>query len=221
MGGVGARGVLLAAALGMVAAAPASVSAKGGARLKLEAGGSGLRGGAPISASSTSVTLANSLWNLTCSEGELKGRVDTNLAAKDTVDPITGGVFQGGGNAGLCASTFEFVVSFTPVRTPELLLDRNGHAVLRYARLSLVPTVDVGKPEIEDEACNVVANGLKGTFPVSEAPQPLLVTFTGAKTHMETIRGAECGIEAPPLLTGSFAFVSHGSPVYAVLATRR
>jgi hypothetical protein len=200
-------------------AAPASA---GPAKLKLEAGGVGLVGGAPVTASSANTTVSSSFWSVACSEGTLQGSVSQNHKSKGDAFVITNGSFGGGGEEGLCASTPEFVTIFQPGQTPELTLAHNGKALLRFPRLRLVPRANIEKPEAQQQACVVSATSLRGTFPVSETPQPLEVTFTGSKMHLGPNQGPECGagMEARPNLSGTFTFTSRESAIEAVLYHR-
>ena len=213
--------LIAAGALAVAAVAPASSLA--GGTLKLEVGGTGLIGGAPISLSSTNVTVANSFWSLACSEVSMNGAVAQNHKGKGNSILITeGGSFGGGGNEGLCASGPEFVTMFEPQQTPELVLNTKGKALLHYTRLRLVPKEDIGKVENHQEACVASALTLRGTFPVTTTAQPLAVTFTSAKMKLES-KGAECGIglEGKPRLTGTLTATSRGSTVEVQLSSTR
>src|SRR5271166_3725027 len=126
-----------AGALFVAAAVPASSLA--GTSLKLEASGTGLVGGAPISLVSTEATVSNTFWHITCSQATLSGTLDQNFKRKGDGMVISKGVFGGGGEEGLCAGSPEFVTTFVPVQTPELTLSTRGKALLRYPVLKLVP----------------------------------------------------------------------------------
>lgn len=211
------RTLLIAAGtLAVAAAAPASSMASGKA-LKLEVEGTGLVG-APILLSSTEVTVSNAFWNLACSETSLSGSMAQNNKGKGDAVVFTKGAFGGGGSEGLCASGPEFVTTFEPVQTPELTLNTKGKALLRFTRLKLVPLADIEKPEGHQEACIISAATFRGTFPVTETAQPLVITFTAAKMKIEA-QGTECGAgrEAKPLFTGTFTVSSRGSTVEVVI----
>ena len=207
-----AAGAMLAA-LG----APSSSLAASKA-LKLETGGVGLVGGAPIVLSSTEVTIQNSFWSLACSETALTGTLAQNFKGKGNGVVITKETFGGGGSEGLCASTPEFVTTSQPLQTPELTLNTKGKALLKFTRLRLVPKANIEKPENKQEACVISAATFRGSFPVTTTAQPLVVTFTGAKMKIEA-QGTECGAgpTSKPLFTGTFTATSRGSTVEAVI----
>jgi hypothetical protein len=219
---VKAVGGAVATVLGLAALLALGASASGETKaLKLEVAGTGLVGGAPISASSSNLTLANAFWSLACSDTVLGGTMGANNRANNDYIPIAEGSLGGGGSEGLCASTFEFVTTWLPLslQAPELQLNRKGQALLRFPRIKLVPLEDVGMPPGHKEACVASSNGIAGTFPVNEVPQLLKVTFSNAKMHLEADHGAECGHRkgAAPLLSGTFTFTSRGSRVEAVI----
>lgn len=219
-------GLTLAAALMLVAAlVPAGAMASGATALKLETEGKELVGGAPLSALSTNLTLSNAFWSLTCAESVLSGDVGVNDKAKDDFNPISEASFHGGdpSHETLCASTFEFVVSYEPQQTSELILAKNGSAQLRFPRFKLVPLEDVENPEGHHEACVLSSNAIKGTFPVSETPQALVLTFTSAKMHLDADHGEECGSGkgASAFLSATFTFGSRGTEVDVVRYARR
>ena len=205
-------------ALAAAAVAPASSLAVRGS-LKLEVGGTQLTGGAPMLLTSTNVTISNNEWNLACSETTLKGALAQNLKEKDNSFLVTeGGMFGGGGEEGRCAAgTTQFVAKFEPTQTPELTLSTKGKALLHFARLRLVPPANINKPENLQEACIISATTFRGTFPITEVPQPLVVTFPGSKMKM-TAQGAECGAgaEGRPHFSATFTATTRESAVVEV-----
>jgi len=209
-----------AGALAVAAAVPASGVAAGA--LKLETGGTQLVGGSPIALSSGEVTIVNAFWSMACSEASLTGSLAQNNKGKGNSVVITNEAFVGGGEEGLCAGTPEFVSLFQPVQTPELTLSSKGKALLRYTHLRLVPRANIEKVENEQQACVISAVTMRGSFPVTTTPQPLAVTFTGAKMKIEA-HGPECGAgrEAKPHFTGTFTATSRGSTVEVVLFNPR
>ena len=211
-------GACAAVTLGLAALCAPGASA-GIMALKLEIAGTQITGGAPITLSSSNLALSNAFWSDDCTETTLGGSLGNNNKAKDDFIPITEGTFGGGGNEGLCASSFNFVTQWMPEQTPEMTLDRKGHALLRFPRIRAVPLEDIEKPPGQKEACLASSNGIKGTFPVSETPQPLTVTFTESKMHLGAAHGQECGTGTghTPLLSATFTFTSRGSVVEAVL----
>lgn len=206
---------MLIAVGALAAAAVVPASSLAGTALKLDVGGTGLVGGAPITVVSTNVTISNAFWSLACSEVSMNGALAQNRKGKgNSVEITEGGAFGGGGNEGLCASGPEFVTTFEPEQTPELTLNTKGKALLHFTRLRLVPKADIEKVKGKQEACVISAVTLRGTFPVTTTPQPLAVTFTSAKMKMES-QGSECGtgLEGKPRLTGTFGATSRGSTV--------
>ena len=213
-------GTSLAAALVLVAAFTGVASGAGLIKaLRLQVAGTPLPVGAPIVASSTNTTVANAFWTLACSEGALKGTVGQNNKAKDDFIPISEGQFAGGGNEGLCSSPFDFVTVWIPTQPAEMILERKGNITLRFARFRMTPLANINKPPGEKEACVASSNAVKGTFPLSMTPQPLTVTFTNAKMHLESSHGVECGSKTghSPTMSATFTFTSEGQPVEAVI----
>ncbi len=214
-------GTSLAAALILAVAFTGVASASLIKALRLEVGGNALPAGAPIVASSTDTTVSNAFWTLACSEGELTGTIGQNNKAKDDFIPFTEGRFAGGGSEGLCASPFEFVTAWLPLPTQpaELILERKGGAELRFPRFRMTPLEDIEKPPGHKEACVAASDGVKGGFPLSSTPQPLTVTFTSVRMHLEADHGAECAGKKGhnPILSATFTFTSLGQPVEAVI----
>jgi len=212
-------GASLAAAVLFVLACTGTASASLIKALRLQVAGTALPAGAPITASSSNTTVANAFWSLACSESSLSGTIGQNNKAKDDFIPITEGLFAGGGNEGLCASTFEFVTAWLPSSPPELILERKGNAEFRFFRLRLTPLEDVNAPSGHHEACVAASNLLKGTFPLSATPQPLTITFTNAKMHLESDHGKECSgpKNHSPYMSGTFTFTSEGQVVEDVI----
>ncbi len=187
--------------------------------LRLQVEGNALPKGAPIVATSTDTTIANAYWTTACSEGELTGTIGQNNKARNDFIPITEGRFAGGGNEGLCSSPFGFVTAWLPKEPAELIVERKGNAELRFARWRMTPLEDIEKPPGQKEACAASTNALKGTFPLSATPQPLTVTFTNSKLHLEGSHGTECGTKKGqnPTVSTTFTFTSEGQPVEAVI----
>jgi hypothetical protein len=212
---VGATLVIASLAL-LALTAPAGASM---AKLKLVVGGVGIGGGAPVLGTSINATASSSIWSDACTESSLTGTVSQNFKSKGDAFVIPSGNFGGGGNEGLCASNLEFVTIFKPIQTPEISFAHNGKAKLRFPRLRLVPAANINKPEAQQEACAIAASTMRGTFPVTETPQPLVVTFTESKMKLESSSGPECGFgaEAKPRFSGSFTFTSRGTQIEAVL----
>ena len=126
-------------------------------------------------------------------KGELTGTIGQNNKAKDDFIPITEGRFLGGGTEGLCESSFNFVTAFNCTGTPsELILERKGGAQWRFPRFRMTPLEDVNNPPGHKEACVAASNAVKGTFPLTTTPQPLTVTFSNVKMHLEADHGHEC-----------------------------
>ncbi len=203
---------------GLLAVAMAPAGAQAAKVLKLEAGGSQIVGGAKVSVSSTEVGVSNAFFHLACTSGTLSGSIDQNNKGTTDGMVLDEGVFGGGGEEGVCGGTPEFLTKFQPVQTPELVLSKTGKALLHFVSLRLVPRADIEKPENKQEACIVSATTMRGTFPVTTTPQPLVVTFTAAKMKLQA-QGAECGAgpEAKPVFTATFTGSSHGSPIEVVV----
>jgi hypothetical protein len=214
-------GAAVATVLALVALAPVASASGGIKAVRLQVEGTPLAVGAPIAASSSNLSIANAYWSFACTETTLSGTVGANNLAKNDFLPITEGLFAGGGNEGRCASTFDFVSTWqpAPMQPPELQLNRKAEALLRFPRVRLIPEADINNPAGQKEACTVSSNGFKGSFGLSETPQPLTVTFTNAKTHIEGGHGAECGHgkNHSPFLSGTFTFTSGGLPVEVVI----
>lgn len=215
-------GASLVAAVVFVVACTGVASAGLIKALRLQVAGTPLPAGAPIVASSSNTTVANAFWSDACSEGSLTGTIGQNNKAKDDFIPISEGQFAGGGNEGLCSSPFDFVTAWipkSPAEPPELILERKGNATLRFARFRMTPLEDIEKPPGEKEACAASSKSAKGTFPLTTTPQPLTITFAGAKLHLEAAHGAECGskIGHNPTMSATFSFTSEGHEVDAVI----
>ena len=212
-------GASLAAAVLFVVACTGTASASLIKALRLQVAGTAMAVGAPIVGSSADTTVCQRLWSLACSESIVAGSIGQNNKAKDDFIPIGDGEFAGGGNEGLCASPFEFVTAWMPTSPPELILERKGNAQLRFFRLRLTPLEDVEKGKGEHEACVAASNVIKGTFPLTSTPQPLTITFTNAKMHLEADHGKECGGKKghSPTMSGTFTFTSHGQVVEDVI----
>jgi hypothetical protein len=210
--------VAAAASLAAAAIAPVSSLAVRGS-LKLEVAGKQLTGGAPMLLTSTNVTISNNSWSLACSETSLKGSLAQNLKEKDNSFLVTeGGMFGGGGEEGRCAAgTTQFVAQFKPTQTPELTLNTKGKALLHFVALRLVPPANINKTEEHQEACTISATNIRGTFNITETPQPLVVTFPSAKMKM-VAQGAECGAgaEARPQFSATFTATTRESAVVEV-----
>lgn len=200
-----------------------SASAANIQALKLEVAGTGLVGGAPLQIASANFTLANSFWSMTCTESITDAKVGANGLAKNDFEPISSGSFGGGSpnDNGLCQSNYEFVTNYEPEEASELVLNRKGQALWRFPRFKLIPLADVEKPAGHKEACDIISNQIAGTFPLSETPQPLVITFSAARMHLKGSHGAECGTGsgASPALSATLTFTSRGSQVEAVLFT--
>jgi len=211
-------GTSLATALLMAVTFTGSASAEVKA-LRLQVGGIAMSAGAPIVATSTDTTIANAFWSLACSEGELTGTIGQNNKAKDDFIPITEGRFLGGGSEGLCESTFNFVTAFLPEQPSELILERKGVAQWRFPRFRMTPLEDIENPAGHKEACVAASNAVKGKFPVTPTPQPLTITFTDVKMHLEGDHGHECSGKKNhnPYMSATYTFTSRGQPVEAVI----
>ncbi|HUH80706.1 MAG TPA: hypothetical protein VLZ06_05205 [Solirubrobacteraceae bacterium] len=209
-------GASVVAALAAVAACTGIAS--GATSLRLQVGGTLLPAGAPIVASSTNTTVANAFWALTCTEGTLTGTLGQNNRPKNDFISITAGQFAGGGNEGLCSSTFEFVTAWMPQNPPEFILEKKGNADLRFPGLRMTPLEDIEKPRGHHESCVALSNAVKGTFPLSATPQPLTVTFTNVKMRLGANHGAECGSKKghSPMMSATFSFTSEGQGVDVV-----
>jgi len=232
--GLGAAAAAVASLLALGTLAGTAAATPNILALKLEVAGKELAGGARLTIATTDLTLANSFWSMTCTEGTMEAKVGQNGHTKNNFDPITSGVFGGGspnGN-GLCESPYEFVTSYEPEETSELVLNRpphggregEGQALWRFPRFKLIPLADVENPGGHKETCDITSNQLAGTFPVNdETPQPLVVTFTGARMHLKGDHGTECGSGkgASPLLSTTLTLTSDGSQVEAVLYDHR
>jgi hypothetical protein len=210
------------AAAALLAFAIAPAGAQAAKILKLETGGSEIVGGAKVSLSSTEVGVSNAFFHLACTSGTMSGSVDNNNKGTSDGMVLGEGVFGGGGEEGVCGGTPEFLTKFQPVQTPELVLSKTGKALLHFVTLRLVPRADIEKPENKQEACIVSATTMRGTFPVTTTPQPLVVTFTAAKMKLQP-EGAECGAgpESKPTFTATFTGTSHGSQIEAVVLSDR
>ncbi len=180
-------------------------------------GGTALAVGAPIVATSTDTTIANAFWSLACSEGELTGTIGQNNKEKDNFIPISEGRFLGGGTEGLCESGFNFVTAFMPESPSELILERKGGAQWRFPRFRMTPLEDINNPPGHKEACVAASNAVKGKFPLTSTPQPLTVTFTNVKMHLEADHGHECSGKKGhnPYMSATYTFTSRGQPVEA------
>jgi hypothetical protein len=210
-------GTSLATALLFAVSFTGTASASSIKALRLEVGGTAMSAGAPIVATSTDTTIANAFWSLACTEGELTGTVGQNNKAKDDFIPITEGRFLGGGTEGLCESGFNFVTAFLPEQPSELILERKGGAQWRFPRFRMTPLEDVNNPPGHKEACVAASNAVKGTFPLTTTPQPLTVTFSNAKMHLEADHGHECSGKKGhnPYMSATYTFTSRGQPVEA------
>ncbi len=212
-------GASLAAAVVFVIGCTGTASASLIKALRLQVAGTPMTVSSPIVGSSSNLTISNAFWSFACSESSLSGQVGQNNKAKNDFIPLGEGLFGGGGNEGLCASTFEFVAAWMPKSPPELILERKGNAQLRFFRVRLTPLEDINKPPGQHEACVAASTVIKGTFPLSATPQPLTITFTNAKMHLEADHGAECGGKKghSPTLSGTFTFTSEGEVVEDVI----
>ena len=212
-------GVSLVATVVFVMAFTGTASAGLIKALRLQVAGTPLPVGAPIVASSSNLTVSNAFWSMACTESTLTGTIGQNNKAKDDFMPLPEGQFAGGGNEGLCADPYDFVTAWLPESPAELILERKGNALLRFPRFHLTPLEDVNKPPGQHEACGISSNALKTTFPLSATPQPLTVTFTNAKMHLEAAHGLECGHGKGHSFTMSatFTFTSAGEEVDDVI----
>jgi hypothetical protein len=212
-------GASLAATVLFVTAFTGTASAGLIKALRLQVAGTPVPVGAPIVASSSNLTISNAFWSMTCTESTLTGTIGQNNKAKDDFMKLPEGQFLGGGNEGRCSDPFEFVTAWLPESPAELILERRGNAQLRFPRIRMTPLEDINKPPGQHEACVAASNALATTFQLSATPQPLTITFTNAKMHLESSHGQECGHGKghSPMLSATFTFTSEGQEVDDVI----
>ncbi len=214
-------GAALAALCAFAAVQASSASAKSEPVLELEVHGQPITAGAPIEASSSKFELANEYWTLTCTEGALMGSIAVNGQAKTDSAKITSGDFGRGQNdeAG-CTSKYHFVVFLEPEGQPEMIFNVKGQLKFFNPRLKLEPLEDIGvKGGHEAFSCVILKRGppLLGSFALSEAPQPLTVSFD-YKMGLGPDYGKECAKAKghAVMLKATFNFSSEGSPIEVV-----
>lgn len=217
-----AAGLLVVLALGALAGSSASAKSSK-PTVELEANGLPLAPGAPFVAYSSNFTVSNKAWNVQCSETILTGTIEENGQPSGNAAPVVKASFAGGDQKDeeLCKSKFDFVVSYIPEQTSQFTFSAKGDAELTTPRFKLEPVEDLEKKGGHEAYSCVVEKkkaDLKGPFPLSEAAQPLVVTFTEESMKMAPNAGSECG-RGPgknPVLSATFTFTSEGSPIEVV-----
>ncbi len=226
--GNGKLRVVLALVAASLCSAAGAASASAGAKpvLHLEAGGTALAPGAPITVSGTSFTLATSAGKVSCTDDELDGSMTTNLSKKDLVT-LESGLFSGEGEGGSCTSTYASPrdeVTVVPELLPwELRLDSKGAAELKAPPTKLKGGIllrlePLNPPSGSHGAIACLYNSAKVKASFATDGQPVVVSFANVTFHEAADSAPNCGKGNPkPTASGTFELSSEGLPVTATL----
>jgi hypothetical protein len=211
---------LLCAALGATnanAARPKPV-------LHLEAGGTALAPGAPVSAFGTNFTLSTAVGTISCSADELNGSVTTNLTKKDLVS-LEAGSFTGEGEEGQCESTYPEPLREATVVAEllpwELHMNSKGAAEIKakskVLKGGVLLRIKALHPPEGEGAHECLYNSAKLKTKFATNGEPVVLTFSEVSFHVFSPESAEhCGKSKGPInLSMSLALSSEGKPVTA------
>jgi hypothetical protein len=208
------------------AAGAASASAKAQPVLHLEAGGTALAPGAPVTVSGTSFTITTEAGKVSCTEDELDGSMTTNLSKKDLVS-IESGLFSGEGPEGSCSSNYNAPLNEAVV-VPELLpwelrLNSKGAAELKAPPTELKGGIllrlkPLNPPPPPHGAVACLYNSAKVKTKFATNGEPVVLSFSKITFHVTADSAPNCGKGNPkPVVSASFALSSEGQPVTATV----